>query len=198
MRVNTCTQLSSPAGSSTCLLYTSQWLKEHAAEYGFILRYPKDKTAITGTSFEPWHYRYVGVEDAQKIMAQGLCLEEYLAKVDEGVAAQVAAALENAGVTGTDTETGAASGSASPGSAASSSTASSSTASGSTASGSASPAQAGEMCIRDRSYNTVAVRVGAFVGVREMYDFITETLNIELDAERDMDYACLLYTSRCV
>ena len=113
--------------------YEAQWLKEHAAEYGFILRYPKDKTAITGTSFEPWHYRYVGMEDAQKIMAQGLCLEEYLAKVDEGVAAQVAAALENAGVTGTDTETGAASGSASPGSAASSST----------ASGSASPAQAG-------------------------------------------------------
>lgn len=54
------------------------WLKEHAAAYGFILRYPEDKTEITGTSFEPWHYRYVGVEDAQKIMAQGVCLEEYL------------------------------------------------------------------------------------------------------------------------
>ena len=117
--------------------YEAKWLKEHAAEYGFILRYPKDKTAITGTSFEPWHYRYVGVEDAQKIMAQGLCLEEYLAKVDEGVAAQVAAALENAGVTGIDTETGAASGSASPGSAASGNTAS-----GNTASGSAPPAHA--------------------------------------------------------
>ena len=38
----------------------------------------KDKTDITGTSFEPWHYRYVGVEDAQKITAQGVCLEEYL------------------------------------------------------------------------------------------------------------------------
>ena len=99
--------------------YEAQWLKEHAAEYGFILRYPKDKTAITGTSFEPWHYRYVGVEDAQKIMAQGLCLEEYLAKVDSGVAAQVAAALQNAGVAGTDTETGAASGSAAPENAAS-------------------------------------------------------------------------------
>ena len=47
-------------------------------------------------------------------MAQGLCLEEYLAKVDSGVAAQVAAALQNAGVAGTDTETGAASGSAAP------------------------------------------------------------------------------------
>ncbi len=55
------------------------WLKEHAADYGFILRYPEDKTAITGTSFEPWHYRYVGKEDAKNIMSQGLCLEEYLA-----------------------------------------------------------------------------------------------------------------------
>ena len=54
------------------------WLKEHAAEYGFILRYPADKTEITGTAFEPWHYRYVGVEDAKKILAQGICLEEYL------------------------------------------------------------------------------------------------------------------------
>ena len=54
------------------------WLKAHAADYGFILRYPSDKTDITGTSFEPWHYRYVGVEDAKKIMAQGISLEEYL------------------------------------------------------------------------------------------------------------------------
>ena len=54
------------------------WLKAHAADYGFILRYPSDKTGITGTSFEPWHYRYVGVEDAKKIMAQGISLEEYL------------------------------------------------------------------------------------------------------------------------
>ena len=78
---------------------------------------------MTGTSFEPWHYRYVGVEDAQKIMAQGLCLEEYLAKVDDSVAAQVAAALQNTGVAGTDTETGAASGSAAPENAASGSAA---------------------------------------------------------------------------
>lgn len=55
-----------------------KWLKENAARFGFILRYPKDKEAITGTKFEPWHYRYVGVEDATKIMEQGLCLEEYL------------------------------------------------------------------------------------------------------------------------
>ena len=60
------------------------WLKAHAADYGFILRYPSDKTDITGTSFEPWHYRYVGVEDAKKIMAQGICLEEYLGAADAG------------------------------------------------------------------------------------------------------------------
>lgn len=56
----------------------AKWLVKHAAEYGFILRYPKDKTEITGTSYEPWHYRYVGVEDAKKIMARGITLEEYL------------------------------------------------------------------------------------------------------------------------
>lgn len=56
-----------------------QWLMAHCAEYGFILRYPKEKEDITGIIYEPWHYRYVGVEAAQEIMEQGLCLEEYLA-----------------------------------------------------------------------------------------------------------------------
>jgi D-alanyl-D-alanine carboxypeptidase len=55
-----------------------RWLEEHCANYGFIIRYPKDKTAITGVSYEPWHLRYVGVEHAKKIMQQGICLEEYL------------------------------------------------------------------------------------------------------------------------
>ena len=54
------------------------WLQEHCAEYGFILRYPKDKVDITKISYEPWHYRYVGSNHAQIIMSQGLCLEEYL------------------------------------------------------------------------------------------------------------------------
>ncbi len=58
------------------------WLMEHAAEYGFILRYPADKTEITGVEYEPWHWRYVGVENAQKIKASGLCLEEYLGKTE--------------------------------------------------------------------------------------------------------------------
>lgn len=58
----------------------SAWLAEHAAEYGFIQRYPSDKTAETGMDFEPYHYRYVGTEQAQLIKASGLCLEEYLAQ----------------------------------------------------------------------------------------------------------------------
>lgn len=55
------------------------WLMAHCAEYGFILRYPTDKSELTGVSYEPWHYRYVGTEAARAIMGGGLCLEEYLA-----------------------------------------------------------------------------------------------------------------------
>lgn len=55
-----------------------QWLMEHCQEYGFILRYPEYKQDLTGVGYEPWHYRYVGVEAAREIMAQGICLEEYL------------------------------------------------------------------------------------------------------------------------
>lgn len=54
------------------------WLYENCAKYGFILRFPKDKQEITGITYEPWHYRYVGKENAQKIMEQKICLEEYL------------------------------------------------------------------------------------------------------------------------
>lgn len=56
-----------------------QWLLEHCKEYGFILRYPKDKEHLTGVVYEPWHYRYVGEEAAREIWEQGLCLEEYVA-----------------------------------------------------------------------------------------------------------------------
>ena len=55
-----------------------QWLIENCADYGFILRYPRGKEEITGTSFEPWHYRYVGEEAAQVIMEEGLTLEEFI------------------------------------------------------------------------------------------------------------------------
>lgn len=54
-----------------------QWLMAHCAEYGFILRYPVEKSDLTGIGYEPWHYRYVGVEAAKAITEQGLCLEEY-------------------------------------------------------------------------------------------------------------------------
>lgn len=55
-----------------------KWLMEHCYEYGFILRYPKDKSEDTGIIYEPWHYRYVGVETALAIRDQGVTLEEYL------------------------------------------------------------------------------------------------------------------------
>ena len=55
-----------------------QWLMENAADYGFILRYPKDKQDITKVTYEPWHWRYVGVEAAKEIKASGQVLEEYL------------------------------------------------------------------------------------------------------------------------
>ena len=55
-----------------------QWLMEHCWEYGFILRYPDGKSDLTGIIYEPWHYRYVGVETAQALQKSGQCLEEYL------------------------------------------------------------------------------------------------------------------------
>lgn len=54
------------------------WLLEHAHEYGFILRYPENKTEITGVMYEPWHWRYVGKEAAAAMHQSGQCLEEYL------------------------------------------------------------------------------------------------------------------------
>jgi len=54
------------------------WLNENSYKYGFILRYPSDKVEITGISYEPWHYRYVGKQAAEEIYKQGICLEEYL------------------------------------------------------------------------------------------------------------------------
>lgn len=54
------------------------WLAENAYKYGFILRYPKGKSDITGIEYEPWHYRYVGKEAAAEIFSHSICLEEYL------------------------------------------------------------------------------------------------------------------------
>lgn len=54
------------------------WLQKNAAEYGFVLRYPKDKVNITKIMYEPWHYRYVGPEHAKKMNQLHMCLEEYV------------------------------------------------------------------------------------------------------------------------
>ena len=55
------------------------WLNKNSYKYGFIMRYPPDKSEITGTSYEPWHYRYVGKVAAKALYEKGICLEEYLA-----------------------------------------------------------------------------------------------------------------------
>lgn len=57
-----------------------KWLMENSYKYGFILRYPTDKSEVTGIHYEPWHYRYVGKEVAAEIYREGICLEEYLIK----------------------------------------------------------------------------------------------------------------------
>ena len=54
------------------------WVAEHCHEYGFIIRYPEDKTSITGYIYEPWHIRYVGVEAATEITQLGVTFEEYI------------------------------------------------------------------------------------------------------------------------
>jgi D-alanyl-D-alanine carboxypeptidase len=69
--------------ASDCFGYTKEakWLQEHAAEYGFIIRYPKGKEAITGYKYEPWHLRYVGRAIASEITGRGITLEEYFGVV---------------------------------------------------------------------------------------------------------------------
>ncbi len=57
---------------------TYQWMSQHCQEYGFIVRFPDGKSDITGIMYEPWHFRYVGVEAATYIMENGLCFEEFL------------------------------------------------------------------------------------------------------------------------
>ncbi|MEY8258834.1 M15 family metallopeptidase [Oscillospiraceae bacterium 50-60] len=63
-----------------------KWLMEHCWEYGFILRYPSDKSEITGINYEPWHYRYVGKEAALAMRDSGQCLEEYLESLEKDAA----------------------------------------------------------------------------------------------------------------
>lgn len=58
----------------------AKWLAENCWKYGFILRYPVDKSAVTGIVFEPWHYRYVGKEYAKEITEKDVTLEEFVGK----------------------------------------------------------------------------------------------------------------------
>lgn len=58
-----------------------KWLQQHAADYGYIIRYPKGKEDITNYQYEPWHIRYVGKKAAKEIMINELTLEEYIEKI---------------------------------------------------------------------------------------------------------------------
>ena len=61
-----------------------QWLMKNSWKYGFVLRYPPEKSSITGIIYVPWHYRYVGRQAAEEMYTRGLCLEEYLKEREEG------------------------------------------------------------------------------------------------------------------
>ena len=56
----------------------NKWLQKHCKDYGFVLRYPKGRETITGYSYEPWHFRYVGKKAAKEITRRGITLEEYV------------------------------------------------------------------------------------------------------------------------
>ena len=60
-----------------------KWLMENSYKYGWILRYPSDKSELTGIYYEPWHYRYVGKEAAKEMFEKDMCFEEYLAQSKE-------------------------------------------------------------------------------------------------------------------
>lgn len=61
-----------------------KWLAENSTEFGFILRYPTDKTELTGIIYEPWHFRFVGVKHAKRMKQLGMCLEEYVDHIKAG------------------------------------------------------------------------------------------------------------------
>lgn len=71
------------AGDSFASTPEAAWLAENCWKYGFIIRYPKDKSHITGYKYEPWHIRYLGEETAKKVYENGLTLEEYLGITSE-------------------------------------------------------------------------------------------------------------------
>lgn len=80
-----CVDMHNLSSASTAFAKTeeAEWLKENAYKFGYILRYPKDKTDITGISFEPWHFRYVGRYHATKMHEYKMCLEEYIEYINK-------------------------------------------------------------------------------------------------------------------
>ena len=73
-----------PGASTFSSTRQCKWLHQHCWEYGFIVRYQKDKESITGFTAEAWHIRYVGTEHSMIIHDLGLCLEEYLEMAEAG------------------------------------------------------------------------------------------------------------------
>ncbi len=72
--------ISASAGFSSTEEY--KWLVANAHNYGFVLRYPEDKTEITGMIYQPWHWRYVGIDVAKEMYEHNYCLEEFLGAVN--------------------------------------------------------------------------------------------------------------------
>lgn len=66
------------AGASFASTAQYRWLNQNSVSYGFVLRYPEDKSSLTGVTFNPSHYRYVGVDNALKMREFSMCLEEYV------------------------------------------------------------------------------------------------------------------------
>lgn len=64
-------------------LPSQQWLMDHASAYGFVLRYPKDKVSSTRINYEPWHFRFVGLENAEYMSNHHLSLEEYVNQIKQ-------------------------------------------------------------------------------------------------------------------
>lgn len=78
LAVDLCTPGADDTEDGFYLTPQGRWLCRNAHSYGFILRYPRMKEHLTGYSYEPWHYRYVGAEAASLMKQSGLCLEEFL------------------------------------------------------------------------------------------------------------------------
>lgn len=70
--------------ATVATLGTNQWLMQNCAQYGFIVRYPEGKDAVTGHSYEPWHFRYVGREAASFLASNNLTLEEFYTLINGG------------------------------------------------------------------------------------------------------------------